>query len=569
VEAKPADAIPVLKGVAGRLRRILDWWQWIPLPLAAAYLLVVLVKFNELVANTYLNADLASAPVIGELFGGSPAHRQVILGNMGWYSTLMFELATRWLPAHRQIWEATPYAMALASAALIAWGASRVAGRRGALVGGVLVLCAGPSTLDALFALNDHSPTWFSLALLAGLLMALERRPAWLATRPLALTVAVVGVVVGVNGASDPLLIVSGVVPLLIAAATAWTLRPGRSSARAWWWAVACVAIAAVSDLLTHALMRHENVILPQGTIHNQLAGGEVVASNFKLWWQSITVLGNGGFYGERLGFSSGLRLTCALLSLAAVAWIVPIAWRELSRVLDARDERAKAKQGQLAADGDDASEIAADTHAARAAWCAYWASSAVLLSASFIFSTSPEDILSNRYLVGVIYAGAALLAVLMTRGILTRLAVTAGTAVFALTGVVSLWQGHATTNTGNFPTGYTDGLVAKIAKREHLTVGYAGYWDAAPITWGTHMGVKVYPVSVCDGEKYLCPFDLHYITSWYVPRANERTFLISDPTQPVAAPAVPSLGTPSAVYHIAELTMYVYPYDIASRLAP
>jgi hypothetical protein len=80
---------------------------------------------------------------------------------------------------------------------------------------------------------------------------------------------------------------------------------------------------------------------------------------------------------------------------------------------------------------------------------------------------------------------------------------------------------------------------------------------------------VKVYPVSVCDGEKYLCPFDLHYITSWYVPRANERTFLISDPTQPVAAPAVPSLGTPSAVYHIAELTMYVYPYDIASRLAP
>jgi hypothetical protein len=556
-------------------RRLVHLWQWIPLPLAGVYLLTVLIKFDELIASTYLNADLASAPVIGELFGGSPAHRQVVLGNMGWYSTLMFEVGTRWLPLHRQIWEAAPYALALASAGLIAWGAWRVAGRWGALVGGVLVLCAGPQTLDWLFALDDHSTTWFCLALLAALLMALLRRPAWLATPVLVPTVAVVGVVVGINGASDPLLLVAGVLPLLLAAVAAWALRPARERARASGWALACVAIAAVFDVLTHLLMRHENVVLANdsASTHNLLASGEVVASNFKLWWQSITVLGNGGFYGEVLGFASGLRLTCALLSLAAVAWVLPIAWRELSRALETRSRGATGVWAGTEAAGTarPSEPVGAreDLDAARGAWCVYWASSAVLLSASFIFSVYPENILSNRYLVGVIYAAAALLAVLMTRGILARLAVTAGTAVFALTAIVSLWQGQATGNPSNFPTGKVSGMVAEIAKREHLTVGYAGYWDAAPITWATHLGVKVYPVQVCDGGKYLCPFFLHYITSWYTPHAGQRTFLISDPTQPVAAPPLPSLGKPSAVYHIDELTMYVYPYDIAGRMQP
>jgi hypothetical protein len=547
VEAKLADAIPASQGRAGRLRTILDWWQWIPLPLAAVYLLVVLVKFNELIASTYLNADSASAPVIGELFGGSPAHRQVILGNMGWYSTLMFELATRWLPAHRQIWEAAPYALALASAVLIAWGASRVAGRRGAMVAGVLVLCAGPRTLDWLFALDDHSPTWFSLTLLGALLMALLVRPAWLGNGLLALCVALTGAVVGANTASDPLLVVGGAVPFLLAGASAWALSPDAKRARAAAWALACMMVAGVCDLLTHALMKHENVILPQGDVRNVLASGEAVASNFKLWWQSLTVLGNGGFYGEQLSFSSGLRLTCAVMTLAAVAWIGPILWRELSLALDRTDP---------------------DVSAARGAWCVFWAASAVLISASFIFSTNPMDIFSSRYLVGVIYAVAAMMAVLMTREILVRAAVTGATAVFALTGIVSLWQGQATTNTGNFPTGYAYGLVAKIAKREHLTTGYAGYWDAAPITWGTHLQVKVYPVQQCDGEN-LCEYGLHNITSWYVPHAHERTFLIFDPTQPVRTPALPVLGKPSAVYKIAELTLYVYPYDIAGRFQP
>jgi hypothetical protein len=90
-EADVVDANRVSSWRAGGLRRLLGLWPWLPLPFAGAYLVLLLVKFNQIVEATYLNSDAASAPVIGELFGGSPAHRQVFLGQLDWFSTLLFE----------------------------------------------------------------------------------------------------------------------------------------------------------------------------------------------------------------------------------------------------------------------------------------------------------------------------------------------------------------------------------------------------------------------------------------------------------------------------------------------
>lgn len=560
MSASPPDTIPTIaterKEPAGRGRSRGRWGLllWAPLPLAGVYLLTVLIKFSELIATTYLDADLSSAPVIGELFHFS-AHGQVVLGDLGWYSTLIFEVGTRWLPLHRQVWEGAPFVLVLAAAALIAWGAWRVAGRLGALVGGVVVLCASPAALQWLFALDDHSPTWFCLALLGALVVLVESRPPRLGTPAVTGIVAVVGVVVGVNAASDPLLVVGGLAPLLLAAGGAWALSVDRAAGRAWWWVCACTAVAAVVDLLTRALMRHENVIAAHGLATNVLASGGELSSNLTLWWQSITVLGNGNFYGETLAFGSALRVVCAVLALVAVAASAQAVWRELAHAVVRRRART-------------AAVIAEQTQTARGAWCIYWGSSALLLSASFIFTTNPINILSDHYLVGLVYAVAALLAVLTTRSEFVRGIVLVGTAVFALTGLVSLWQGRATGNPGNFPTGPTSGMVAKIAEREHATIGYAGYWDAAPITWATHLRIKLYPVQPCNGEKSYCRFFLHYISSWYTPRRGQRTFLITDSTQPYGSTLpVASLGHPSAVYHINELTMYIYPYDIASRI--
>src|ERR1700728_1210185 len=102
-------------------------WPWTPALAAIVYLLLLATQFTKVIAATYLNADAASAPVIGTLAGH--ASGQIVLGDLPWYSTLLFELATRGLPLHRQLWEAAPYAMALVSIALIAGALWRVSGR--------------------------------------------------------------------------------------------------------------------------------------------------------------------------------------------------------------------------------------------------------------------------------------------------------------------------------------------------------------------------------------------------------------------------------------------------------
>jgi hypothetical protein len=121
---------------------------------------------------------------------------------------------------------------------------------------------------------------------------------------------------------------------------------------------------------------------------------------------------------------------------------------------------------------------------------------------------------------------------------------------------------------TANSPvTTQVAGEIAQIAAREHLSVGYAGYWDAAPITWSTGFGVHVYPVSVCDQREHLCRFDLHFISSWYRPRAHTRSFLLTDPALANVWTRTPDLGRPSSVYRLGRVTMYVYPYDLAKRI--
>src|SRR6202035_5326163 len=146
-----------------------------------------------------------------------------------------------------------------------------------------------------------------------------ERRPERLGKLPLALIVLVSGLVVGANAASDLLLVVAGIVPLLIAAAATWVMRPGRASSSAWWWLLGTVVIAGIGDALTHAWTHHENVIVPPQFVHNKLASAEALSVNFKLWWQSLMVLGNGNFFGEVLGFTSALELICAVLCVAVV----------------------------------------------------------------------------------------------------------------------------------------------------------------------------------------------------------------------------------------------------------
>jgi hypothetical protein len=524
-----------------RLRR---GWLWLPVPFALAYLLLLLVKFNQIVAATYLNADAASAPVIGELYGGSPAHRQVMLGNMGWFSTLLFELATRWLPIHRQLWEGAGYAMALVSVLLICLGVWMAAGRWAAAITGALLVCAGPTVIGILFSLDDHSATWFSLALLAALLVLFEAPPRWLRTWSSLAIALVAGAAIGVNAASDSLLLVGGIVPVLIAAAVTWTLRPGARSLSAGLWLLGTTIVAGAVGIFTRALMRHENVTTPPHLVHNAFVSTEAITGNFKLWWQSLMVLGNGGFFSKVLGFTSALQLVCAVLTLTALLLVLRFVWRRLGASLP-RQVRAE------------------DAEALRLAWYSFWGTSAVLLSVTFVCSSNPVDLNSSRYLVGVIYAVAALLPLLAVTRTAGRALLATGTTVFALTGLTSMLNGEELTGASSTYNLYNQ--VQRLATRDGLAVGYADYWDAAPLTWSTHFRLKVYPVQDCGAT--LCAFYLHTITSWYTPRHRQRTFLLYNTQQPVPSAPTAILGKPSATYQIGPIAMYVYPYDIAAKM--
>lgn len=522
------------------------WWRYAPLPLAAAYLLALAVQFGHVVASTYLSADSASGPVISQLFGQAPAGAHVVLGLFGWYSTLIYEVATKWVPFHREFWEACPYAMALVSAGLTSAAVWRVAGRSAACLTGVLLICVSPPALNLLMSPNVHGPAWFCIAVLGWWLVGIsvgtfDGRP-----RLAILLVLVIGVVVGAESASDPLTTLGGLVPFVLGSVVGCFPAVRRGNYRRAGLALATLLAIAAGWLATYVAMSALNVT-SSGANVTGLATQDQIGTNFKLWWQSIAVLGNGDFFGLTVTPTSALAVVCAGLSITAVVLIPRLCWHELR-------------------------DVARVTPAAwatpRRALLIFWSCAAVLLSVSFILGSTPVDIQSDRYLVGLIYAGAVVIPVVASGRLLTESLAVAGTVLVALGGTISMARGNVFALATGLPSDAVISQVEQVAVNHNLRIGYAGYWDASPVTWGSHDRIEVFPVMSCAGGN-ICEFFLHVISTWYAPRPNIRTFVIVDPTLPFLQAEPTGFGRPVATYHIDQLTMYVYPYDVASKIKP
>ena len=530
------------------LRPVLTRWRWAAVPLGALYLILLAARFRGVVATTNLDADAVSGPVIGEFFGWAGPHAHVVLGTFGWYSTLLFELATKFLPLHRAVWEIAPYLMAMTGVGLAAWSVWQVAGRWAASVTAVALICAAPPTLHLLLSMTQHGPDWFCCALLAAFLVLLERRATRLRGSLLGLLTVVVGTIVGLNAASDLLVAIAGLAPFVLAVLVSFALARSENSVRALKVTLAMLAAAGISWALTDVVMSGLS-IGPQPGVHTtKLAAIDQLGHNFRLWWQSIATLGNGDFLNRSVSFTSGLAVVCAAITIVAVVLLPRAAWRELRH-------RARAKNWPAAPD--------------RLALAVFWCSSAILLSAAFLFSAIPLDIHADRYLVGLIFAAASVIPVLAAGHRGKQAAVVLGTCVFALGAITSMVQGAYTRNTGRYPPTALANQIASVAAAHHLSYGYASYWDAPAITWATKLRLRVFPVSVCDQNSRLCQFDLHTISSWYTGRPGIRSFLLVDPAQPLVRAPTPDLGSATSVYHIGRITMYVYPYDLATKIVP
>ena len=110
---------------------------------------------------------------------------------------------------------------------------------------------------------------------------------------------------------------------------------------------------------------------------------------------------------------------------------------------------------------------------------------------------------------------------------------------------------------------------IIRVLRREGLTRGYAPFWDAQSLTWQSGMRLLVAPVHTCHPPRGrdLCRDNFFTIDSWYDERPGP-SFLIVDPAGGLWTKPPHALGRPTEAHHFgSNVTVYVYPYDIARQI--
>ncbi len=529
-----------------RPKRIPDWWPWSFLPLGLVYVVIAWSHFNHMLVNTFGSSDASSAPVLGEL-DPSRVVGHVVLAILPFFSTLIFEDATRWLPLHREVWAIGPYLLGVVSIALMSWASWRIAGRWAAALTAVILLCAGPAVLEYMLWLNDHSTSWYSLALLAAFLVLVAERGSSLGWLPLAGLTLGVGALVGINLASDKLLLVAGLLPLLLAGVGTWVLSRTAKAVRLLSCTLAASGVIVVSAVATTSIMHSEGIFA--GSEPLSFANNEALSNNVRFWWESIAVLGNGSFFGETVDFKSVMALICAAMSVGVILLIPRYTWRYI------RDRRSR--------------EEPVDER--RTAYMIFWSAGIVCLSIGFVLNSTTFGLGTTRYLVGLVYAVAAILPLVARSSVAARAIVVGSVLVYLLNSVIALADSNlikAPSTQGPSPQVAAD--VAKVAQRMDATHGFALYWDASSITWRSNFKVVVAPIVGCENPKYpgsLCPGPYNYLEEWYYDRPD-RTFVLTDSFGPDDVWKVPkTLGPTIGTYHFGTVTMYVYDHNVVSTL--
>lgn len=512
-----------LSGLASLARAV----EWLPAVTAAAYVGVVVVHLPALVRSLYWDSDAAGALVLGEL---APGHGRVQVPRFGWWSSLWWLVATRHLPHHAQLWEATGYVFALAAVVLVGWATWRVAGRWAGITAAAAAIVVGPKALASLLTVNFHTSTPFTAALLGAYLVVLVRRSS------LGLALAV-GVVAGVNAASDPLLWAAGIAPFGVAAAGLAVARRRRRIAEA---AAVLIGVAAACAVLTDWTMRRLGFhVIPTGVTLPSL--GQLPANVVELG-RSIALLFGANFLSQPTYPDGALRYLLALLGLAGASAIV-VAAVHLTR----RRQRGAAW-----------------------AYACYWATGAIVVGVSYCATSlaaggGPGGGLNYLLILAPASGvGVALLAAPSTRG---RVAASLGIAVVGVVNLAGIAQGRA-----NDPSAqaYRVELV-RLLEREGLTHGYAPYWDAQSLTWKSGLRVLVAPVRLCnpEGGRALCRDEFFTIGSWYRERPG-RSFLVVDPSAGLWQKPPASFGQPLRIERLSaepDVAVYVYPYDVARHI--
>jgi hypothetical protein len=515
-----------------------------------ANLVVLLVQAPALVRSLYLNADNASTFVLPALAGRAPSGAVVNLGNHPWYEPWWFMRASAGLPGYRQLWEAAPFLLALLGTALVAACACWALGRLAALLCAVVLLASSEALRGIIDVPESHGLIVVHVAVLCGALLFVGRRALNGRLTPMVLLLVGVPLVVFTGaGLTDHLLLVSGLGPFILAPALCLL----RLRSRVWLTVSAFAFVTGVLSVLLALLLAH--LMRGQHVVHApfplNFVASEAILTSLQNLIATVALLGGGDFFSKAVGAESVLTLVAGALALAALAVILHALWRW-----------GRSTPSQLA-------PPSAQT-ASRELFVAFWGLVLVLVLAVFALTSVSGNTGDGRYLVGAWVALAALLGVLST-GPAARTVLVLAVALF---GALNVWSevSSGVQPAGVGPNQRLAGAIEHFVLAHGASVGYASYWDAAPVTWETRLRVQAYPIAPCATPIGVCPFYATQIDSWYLPRPNTRTFLLTDtrPTVPAAIAAAPaSLGPPVAQEAVGEgLTVYIYDHDIAAEIS-
>jgi hypothetical protein len=505
-----------------------------------AFLVALAMRGGEVIDGIYRNADYASTPVIAELFG-ERGSGDVTLGNYPWLESLYVLRLTSWLPDHIGVWASLPFIGYVATVLAFAWTLRATVSAGIALAGALALVCPSPLVMGLIGAPANRLPTLAHAVLLSLFLATLPglasrgrgARVAWAAALAISLAPGV---------ASDLLLLIWGVIPMLLALAVGWRLglvaRDGAVLAGA-----ATIA-GALGGWLLAALAASRGIHKAEFPIH--LSPPADWPSNAWDVLKSIAQLFHGQFVHG--AFSEPLAAAESAMAVLATAGAPLIAAVVLLRLGPSLSNAGRPASQRLL--------------------LVFWAASLIGVAAAVLVTDVAAGLGTVRYLLVCLPALIATAALLWGDRAIAPLGLIA--AACAAIGIVQVGRGHYD-NQGLAPSDAEIATLEQFVEGHHLDHGYAGYWDAAPITYLSDYDAPTYPVGRCGPlGRGFCQFSLHTIDAWYRPEPGARTFFVYDtrdvPVNPGAPP--PRWGRPLAEAADGHLRLFAYDYDIASVLA-
>jgi hypothetical protein len=489
---------------------------------------LLIVRVPDLISWLNTEGDFASPYVLADAIAHGHTG-QVVMSTQGAWVSLAYGLLTHGLSFHRVLWEISPALLTLATACLIGWTVARVATRMAGALTVALIVAASPTGLLSFIAPWAHNTTLPAVALLEAFLVWLYRRRRGF----VAVAASVVGLslVIGACLASDHLLATEGLMPFLIVP----LLLAVRS--RDWTSVPPVVAVAAGSVVvaeITAKVMRSLHFVTTAPPLRFSLT---FVLLHLKWLVQGLLRMGNGLSNGPLASIRIPLTVAAAIVTVCALRATFRLARRSLA---DPGEGRTRARTVHVT----------------------FWSASLLCAAAAYVVTTVVQ---SDQYFLVAIPAVAATVPLLLDDGHAGRRIAVFATVVIGAS-IVALACGDLRYGTYRGVVARQAGHIEALVHDRRLGIGYAGYWDAAPLDWTSHEKLQIYPLTDIFGHTE--PMDIARVAAWYRPRVDTPSYLVLAPGDNVLANRLPrDLPRPQHELHVGQVTLATYPYDIAAYL--